>query len=321
MIRLSSLTSNKPHLAMTLALGGALTIAVGLAVLTPRVPSAVPAAAPLAEREEARPQLAEPAAPSTAGLSGTVLETLAASKYTYLRLATAGGEVWAAVPSATVALGASVTIADASRMADFKSATLKRTFKEIYFGTLAAPSAANAPARFSPADVLDNDEQQALPPGHPNVAGSTTPGSAIDETQPLPPGHPDIGRAALSPAADAPPAAAESQNMQPITRATGGNAHDIAELSAARQRLAGQRVRVRGQVSKVTPNVQGHTFFHLRDGSAETTANGKDLVVTSTTTPTLGQVATFEGTLRADVDIGIGFVYPVLLENATPVGP
>ena len=30
-----------------------------------------------------------------------------------------------------------------------------------------------------------------------------------------------------------------------------------------------------------------------------------------------GQVATFEGVLRTDVDIGIGYSYPLLLEDAT----
>ena len=41
-----------------------------------------------------------------------------------------------------------------------------------------------------------------------------------------------------------------------------------------------------------------------------------DLVVTSDSTPERGQVAIFEGILRTDVDIGIGYHYPILLENA-----
>jgi hypothetical protein len=106
---------------------------------------------------------------------------------------------------------------------------------------------------------------------------------------------------------------------QPIAPARGGNAHGITELTARNHELAGQKVRVRGLVTKVTPNVQGHTFFHVRDGSAETQRQPTDLVVTSTFEPTRGQIATFEGILRADVDIGIGYSYPVLLENATVV--
>jgi len=78
-------------------------------------------------------------------------------------------------------------------------------------------------------------------------------------------------------------------------------------------------VRVRGQVTKVTPDVQGRAFFHLRDTETSSQGPATDLVVTSVATPERGQVATFEGILRADDDIGIGFKYPVLLENATVV--
>ena len=88
----------------------------------------------------------------------------------------------------------------------------------------------------------------------------------------------------------------------------------------ARFTVAGQRVRVRGQVTKVTAGVQGHTFFHLRDGKPGEPTPATDLVVTSDATPERGQVATFEGTLRADADVGIGFKYPILLENAVRIG-
>ncbi len=39
----------------------------------------------------------------------------------------------------------------------------------------------------------------------------------------------------------------------------------------------------------------------------------------SAVAPQRGQVAIFEGTLRADDDIGIGYKYPVLLEDATVI--
>ena len=87
-------------------------------------------------------------------------------------------------------------------------------------------------------------------------------------------------------------------------------------LSAARATLAGQRVRVRGEVTKVT-DVQDHAFFHIRDSSLGPDGRPADLAVTSTIRPKRGDIATFEGILRADVDVGIGFKYPALLENAT----
>lgn len=261
---------------------------------------------------------APPAAQESNALSGSVLETQAASQYTYLRLATASGEMWAAVPSASVALGSQVTIENATKMTAFKSSTLKRTFDVIYFGTLSTAGAQKLAApRFSPADALDQqDEQdeQDLPPGHPDIGSAAL--GVVGSTDTLPAGHPQIDGASASPHGTSPAAAASGLPAVAVAPARGSNAHVIAQLSAQRAQLTGKRVRVRGQVTKVTAGVQGHTFFHLRDGKPGDPEPASDLVVTSDSTPERGQVATFEGTLRSDVNIGIGYSYPILLENA-----
>jgi hypothetical protein len=86
-------------------------------------------------------------APSASeGLTGKVLERLEASPYCYLRLQTAKGEVWAAVPEAKVEKGTEVTVVSPMLMSNFESKTLKRTFAEVYFGTLASAAAAAPPA-------------------------------------------------------------------------------------------------------------------------------------------------------------------------------
>ncbi len=71
-------------------------------------------------------------------ITGSVAERLEAPPYLYLRLKTASGEVWAAVPAAQVENGATVTVYGAMPMGRFESKTLKRTFDQIYFGTLTA---------------------------------------------------------------------------------------------------------------------------------------------------------------------------------------
>ena len=100
---------------------------------------------------------ATPGAPPQApGLSGKVLERIAASPYCYLRLQTARGEVWAAVPEAKVEKGAEVTVVNPMLMSNFESKTLKRTFAEIYFGSLAGAAdaaTAAAPAIGAPAPM------------------------------------------------------------------------------------------------------------------------------------------------------------------------
>jgi hypothetical protein len=149
-------------------------------------------------------QAAAPAADSAGEPSGEVLESQDVANYTYLRLKTAAGEVWAAVPRATVRVHDQVQITGASLMRDFESKTLKRTFPSIYFGTLASAGAsasnkaqrsgsgaALSPRAFQNTDIpgpVSGDE--ALPPGHPPIgsagADPYAPGT------PLPPGHPRI---------------------------------------------------------------------------------------------------------------------------------
>ena len=248
---------------------------------------------------------AEAPAAENGAIGGEVLETVPVSKYTYLRLRSSDGEVWAAVPSANVAIGSRVTISNATRMDDFKSATLGRTFKIIYFGTLGAAAGDGLAPKFPIGDEQDVDSDQKLPPGHPDIGANSAPAALAD------------GNASPHGGVSDSPAEAELP-MPKIARAAGSNAYVITQLASDRQRLAGQRVRVRGQVTKVTPDVQGRAFFHLRD--SDVSGKGLDLVVTSAIAPTRGQVATFEGTLRADDDIGIGYKYPVLLEDATIIG-
>jgi len=78
---------------------------------------------------------AEPeAAPAPRGIE--VVETMDSGGYTYVRLATSKGRVWYAVPQCKVAVGDRVEVAaGAMQMNDFKSGTLDRTFKVIYFAS------------------------------------------------------------------------------------------------------------------------------------------------------------------------------------------
>jgi len=319
--------TRRQNRTMTFALGGALVTAAAVALWTSRpAPETTPhpeepaAALEPTLQAQAPADTSAAAAPANAPLAGELLESIPVDKYTYLRLRTPSGEVWAAVPTAKLAIGSQVSVENAARMDGFKSKTLGRTFDVIYFGNLADPRAAEAAHSFAAADVLNIDNDSELPPGHPSIASNPAPATAGSDPEALPPGHPEIsgasphGNAALP--SNLPGTAPElSLPSVAISRAPGQNGHVIAELSAQRQQLAGQRVRVRGQVTKDTPDVQGLAFFHLRD------AADSDLVITAKIPPTRGQVATFEGTLRTDVDVGIGFRYPVLLESAVLVAP
>ena len=108
--------------------------------------------------------LAAPPAAPAAPLAGQVLEVQPAGGYTYLRLKTAEGETWAAVPAADVARGAQVSIANPTLMEKFQSKALKRSFERVVFGTLAQGA---APARATPGP--------AAAPGHGAAPAPVTP--------------------------------------------------------------------------------------------------------------------------------------------------
>ncbi|MGZ5195674.1 MAG: OB-fold nucleic acid binding domain-containing protein [Ramlibacter sp.] len=91
--------------------------------------------------------------PPGPAVAGEVLETQDVEGYTYLRLKTAQGETWAAVPTTTVKKGAKVTVENSMVMNNFQSKALKKTFDKVVFGTLAGqvPAGAAAAAPHPPA--------------------------------------------------------------------------------------------------------------------------------------------------------------------------
>jgi hypothetical protein len=103
----------------------------------PRAPMMAAPVAPMAAMPMAgAAQQAGPnGGPSESPVSGTVKETIQVPNFTYLKLATASGEEWAAVPTnSALKAGDAVTIVHPLKMTDFNSKTLNRTFPEIWFG-------------------------------------------------------------------------------------------------------------------------------------------------------------------------------------------
>lgn len=80
-------------------------------------------------------------APVKSTVTGEVLEIKDVDSYTYLRLKTRDGETWAAVSTAAVKKGATVTIENTMIMNNFESKSLKKTFPSIVFGSLGGAAA------------------------------------------------------------------------------------------------------------------------------------------------------------------------------------
>jgi len=92
-------------------------------------------------------------------LAGQVLESIDAGTYTYLRLKTDNGEVWAAIMATKIADGTQIVIQDPMLMTQFESKALHKTFDKIYFGSVVnvvpAPSAAHMSAHGEAAAAAD----------------------------------------------------------------------------------------------------------------------------------------------------------------------
>lgn len=82
--------------------------------------------------------VAAPSVPqaSPAKLTGKVLESIDAAGYTYLKLRTASGDVWAAVQQTEARRGAEITILPQITMENFESKTLNRRFEQVIFGVV-----------------------------------------------------------------------------------------------------------------------------------------------------------------------------------------
>jgi hypothetical protein len=131
-------------------------------------PTATPPSLQPAHHTATAPQTMPPGHPGTgqsgpsaktATITGTVLESLDASGYTYLRLKTADGERWAAVTQVKVAKGATVTVAIAMVADSFESKSLKRTFDHLVMGTLEGPAGAAPP----PAPATSGNPHAGIP--------------------------------------------------------------------------------------------------------------------------------------------------------------
>ncbi len=218
-------------------------------------------------------------APASTGatVKGQVLEVKDVDAYTYLRLKTKDGEQWAAVNKAPVKQGAEVTIENAAVMKNFESKTLKRKFDTIVFGSLAGTAAT------------------------PVAAAGTPPAG----------GGKDLGamHSGMSKAVDV--------GDVKVAKASGADARTVAEIVGKPGELKNKPVVVRAKVVKFTPAILGKNWIHVRDGTGSDADGTNDVLVTSQAEAKVGDVVLIKGIVRTDVDLGSGYAYKVLVEEAT----
>jgi hypothetical protein len=201
------------------------------------------------------------ALPPAPPLTGEVVESRDVQGYTYLRIKTASGETWAAVPTSVVKLGSQVGIANPVTMQNFESKTLNKRFDKIVFGQIVDPLA--------------------------------------------------------KPAAPASAAPASASAITKVTKAVGPDAKTVAEVVTGKAGLKDKTVLVHGQVVKASTGILGKNWLHLRDGSGSAAAGTHDVLVTTLDNAAVGDIVNARGKVRTDVDLGSGYAYAVLIEDAS----
>jgi hypothetical protein len=90
----------------------------------------------------------------------------------------------------------------------------------------------------------------------------------------------------------------------------------IADLYAKKMSFNGKIVKVNGQVTKFSKEIMGRNWMHIQDGSEW----GGKFDITMTTDlknqANVGDVVYFEGRVAVDKNIGQGYFYEILVEDA-----
>ncbi len=252
----------------------------------PEVPQR-PAASPAAPGAPTAAAIGDAAAGQV--VRGKIAEKIDVSQYSYLKLATASGEKWTAVPRTDKKVGEEVGVGNVLAMQDYQSPELKRKFDVVYFGTLTGPGGEAAP--MPPA-------MGGAPGGAPAGAGEgpATPSQMAAQHQAAMAGRPDV-------------------KVDKVAKAAGADARTVEEIWAQREKLKGKTVAVRGQVVTFTP-AMGKNFVHLRDGSGDSQKKDNDVTVTTADAVAVGDVVTAKGVVTTDKNLGFGYAYPVMVEDA-----
>ena len=215
-----------------------------------------------------------------------VQDVLQASEYTYLHAKENNAEIWLAVPSMQAKSGETYYYEGGIEMKKFESKELNKIFESIILleKLNTEPKSSAVVATDKPYTAAPADNQ--APSGH---EGAPATGE-------------DYKRKATPP---------EKKEVR-VAVAKGGIS--IAELFSKKDSYAGKTVKIKGEVTKYTPAVMNKNWIHIQDGTDD---NGKfDLVVTSVNEVKVGDVVTFEGKISLNKDLGYGYFFDVIMEDA-----
>jgi hypothetical protein len=210
---------------------------------------------------------------------------------------------WAADQPAPGTMTMSGKVLETKDVEGYTYLRLKTANGEQWAAVNKAPVKVGADVTIENANVMTNFESKTLKKKFDRIVFGTLAGSA-----------PDGGDMAAMHAGVSKPAADVGDVK--VAKATGPDARTIAEIVAKRTELKDKNIVVRGKVVKYTPSVMGKNWIHLRDGTGSAKDSTDDLTVTTNDSTKVGDVVLVKGIVHTDRDLGSGYSYKVLIEEA-----
>lgn len=212
----------------------------------------------------------------------TVKEVLNATAYTYLFVTEGDKEYWIAIPLTDVKVGDTYAYENGMEMNNFESKDLNRTFESVIFVESLIDPSNPAKVTETNTEAMGGNEMESNPHGN-----------------------------AKKPASDV----TSTKLMDGITLAK--DAISIHDLFANKDKYAGKTVVLTGKVVSFNPEIMNKNWLHLQDGSSFKGLN--DITVTTTANAKVDDILTVKGKVVLNKDVGMGYFYEVLIEDATVV--
>lgn len=212
--------------------------------------------------------------------------------------------VWAADRSAAPAAAPTVFTGEVLEVQEVESYTylrLKTRDGETWAAVGRAPVRKGATVTIEDAMVVNNFESRSMKKTFKTIVFGSLAGA-----------DPHAGMAKPADASVA-PVAPDAK----VAKASGPNAKTVAEINTQAAELKDKTVLVRGKVVKYNAGIMGRNWVHLRDGSGSAAARTNDVLITSMNAVKVGDVVTAKGIVRTDKDFGSGYVYKVIVEEAS----
>lgn len=208
-----------------------------------------------------------------------VLETMNGGGYTYAKVDESGTIYWIAGPQTNITVGSKISFLEQMVMTDFTSKALNKTFDQILFVSAIVPTDKSAQSTSAQTTAQGN-------------AGADAHANCNHDKE-----------LTLAPVATT------------VKVAKNASGYTIDELYTKKATLKDKSVKVNAKVVKVSKNIMGKDWVHLQDGSGA--AGTDDIIATAAnSTVQVGDSVTANGTIKTDVDLGYGYKFPVLIEEA-----